>query len=234
VTHARAPLCPSRSPAPFQTRHPVPQPPRPHAHVARERLDRLATLTPRVDDRPRFGLAPPLRHDSTPVPRSSLRSAHADEAARAPANSPGFPGARSGGRSLPWRDIRSRALSTPRWIWLPANGLDQLRKIAEQRGTWRYTDDGYIEKGPFEKPKTSVVLVERGYEEETGEATIEVTPRDSGRAPRVYYDTQPKVTSKSSRLNDSKLTTQATRVWFVAEDSNGGSRLASQLPGPTD
>lgn len=124
-------------------------------------------------------------------------------------------------KRVPWRDIRSRSLSTPRWIWLPANGLDQLRKVAEQRGTWRYTDDGYIEKGPFEKPKTDVVLVERGYDEETGEATIEVTPRDAGRAPRVYYDTQPKVTAQSSRLTDSKLTTDATRVWFVAEDANG-------------
>lgn len=124
-------------------------------------------------------------------------------------------------KRVPWRDVRARALATPRWIWLPASGLDQLRKFAEQRGTWRYTDDGYIEKGPFEKPKTSVVLVERGYEEATGEATIEVTPRDAGRAPRVYYDTQPTVSSKSQRLGDSKLTTQATRVWFVAEDSNG-------------
>jgi hypothetical protein len=124
-------------------------------------------------------------------------------------------------KRVPWRDVRARALSTARWLWLPATGLDQLRKLAEQRGTWRSTDDGYIEKGPFEKPKTSVVLVERGYDEQTGEATIEVTPRDAGRSPRVYYDTRPQVTAKSTRLADSKLTTKATRVWFLAEDTQG-------------
>ncbi|MBX3024939.1 DUF499 domain-containing protein [bacterium] len=125
-------------------------------------------------------------------------------------------------KRVPWRDVRARALSTPRWLWLPANGLEQLRKLAEQRGVWRSSEDGYIEKGPFEKPKTSVILDERAYDEATGEATLEVTVRDAGAAPRIYWDTTPNVTARSHRLTDSKLVTDATCVWVVAEDPAGG------------
>lgn len=124
-------------------------------------------------------------------------------------------------KRVPWRDVRARALASARWLWLPANGLDLLRKLAEQRGTWRSTDDGYIEKGPFEKPKTSVILLERGYDEETGEATLEITARNAGASPRLYWDTKPSVTPKSQQLKDSKFTTKAPRVWFLAEDPKG-------------
>ena len=57
-------------------------------------------------------------------------------------------------RRVPWRDVASRALSNPRWLWLPPKGLEQLRKIAEGQGRWRYSEDGHIEKGPFPPSKT--------------------------------------------------------------------------------
>jgi len=124
-------------------------------------------------------------------------------------------------RRAPWRDIRQRAISNPRWTWLPKDGLDQLRKIAEQRGAWRSTPDGYVEKGPFEKPKTTVLVQERGYDDATGEASLEVTPLNAGANPQVFCAEQPNVTRDSRRLTDSKLTTDATRLWFLAVAADG-------------
>lgn len=125
-------------------------------------------------------------------------------------------------RRVPWRDVKARALSNPSWTWLPKDGLELLRDLAVQRGRWRHTDDGYVEKGPFEKEKTSVTVVERGYDEETGRAALEVQPVNAGPGAQVFWDTKPEVTTKSQRLTDSKLETAETHVWFLAVDRTGG------------
>jgi hypothetical protein len=122
-------------------------------------------------------------------------------------------------KRVPWRDIKRRSLENPRWIWLPNNGLEQLRKLAEQRGAWRSTDDGYIERGPFENPKTEVTVTEVHYVDDTGEATLEVVPRNAGKAPEVYWDTKADVTrSAGHKLSDNTFKTKAVRVWFLAVD----------------
>jgi len=120
---------------------------------------------------------------------------------------------------VPWRDVKRRSLENPRWIWLPNNGLEQLRKLAEQRGTWRSTEDGYIDKGPFEKPRTEVTVTEVQYAEDTGEATLEVAARHAGKAPEVYWDTKTDVArSRERKLTDNTFKTKAVRVWFLAVD----------------
>ncbi|MBN1335625.1 MAG: DUF499 domain-containing protein [Deltaproteobacteria bacterium] len=124
-------------------------------------------------------------------------------------------------KRVPWRDLRAAALSNPRWTWLPNNGMETLRRLAEDRGAWRSTGDGYIERGPFEKEKTSVSIQERGYDEATGTATIEVTPLHAGRNAQAHYAEHEGVSSASPRLTDAKLDTDATRLWFVAEDPSG-------------
>jgi hypothetical protein len=125
-------------------------------------------------------------------------------------------------KRVPWRDIKRKSLENPRWIWLPNNGLELLRKVAEQRGTWRGTDDGYIEKGPFENPKTEVTITEVQYTDDTGEATLEVVPRNAGKSPEVYWDTKAGVgRSTGHKLTDRTFKTKAVRVWFLAEDPSG-------------
>jgi len=125
-------------------------------------------------------------------------------------------------KRVPWRDIKRRSLENTRWIWLPNNGLDQLRKIAEQRGAWRGTEDGYIEKGPFENPKTEIALTEVHYVDDTGEATLEVVARNAGKTPVVYWGTKADVSrSNGNKLTDRTYKTTAVRVWFLAEDPSG-------------
>lgn len=125
-------------------------------------------------------------------------------------------------KRVPWRDVKRRSLENPRWVWLPNNGLEQLRKLAEQRGAWRDTGDGYIEKGPFENPKTGVTTTEMHYDDDTGEATLEVAARHAGKAPVVYWDTKAEIRrTPANRLGVSTFKTKAMRVWFQAVDPSG-------------
>jgi len=127
----------------------------------------------------------------------------------------------SGQKRVPWRDIKAASLANARWTWLPNNGMETLRKLAEDRGVWRSTGDGYIERGPFEKQKTSIDIQERHYDESTGTATIEVTPLHAGRNAQVHYADHEGVSSASPRLTDAKLDTDSTRLWFIAVDPSG-------------
>src|SRR5712692_1417028 len=121
-----------------------------------------------------------------------------------------------------WRDIKTRSLVNPRWKWLPKDGLEHLRKLAQQRDRWRYTEDGYIEKGPFERTKTDVVITETGRDDSKNEVTLEIVARDAGKNPQIYWDTKPTVSASSgNKLPDKVLKTKAVRLWFVAVDPHG-------------
>ena len=126
-----------------------------------------------------------------------------------------------GDRRVPWRDVASRAMTNERWPWLPPKGLETLRKIAEGRGRWRYSEDGYVEKGPFPKAKTRVIVSERDYKEDTGTATLEILARDAGQHGRIHYGNDANVTANSPVLSDTIFETDATALWFLAIDPDG-------------
>lgn len=126
-----------------------------------------------------------------------------------------------GERRIPWRDVVSRAVSNERWPWLPPKGIETLRTIATGQGRWRYTEDGYIEKGPFPPPRTGVTVSQRDYIEATGEATLEILPRDAGKAGRVHYAASSQVSALSPVVPDTIWKTDATTLWFVAIDPDG-------------
>lgn len=121
-------------------------------------------------------------------------------------------------KRIPWADVLSRAKANPRWPWLPPKGLEQLRKIACAKDRWRWTDDGYIEKGPFPPPRTSVVILEKDYDERTGNATLEVTASAAGPKGRVHFSLAADVSVSSPTLEDVQYQTDATAVWFLAVD----------------
>ena len=124
-------------------------------------------------------------------------------------------------RRVPWRDVASVALSNPRWPWLPPKGLEEIRRAAEGRGRWRYTEDGYIEKGPFPKATTSVLVTPRGYKEETGMATLEVVARSAGQHGQIHFSTNPDVSVDSPTLSDTVYETDDTVLYFLAADPDG-------------
>lgn len=124
-------------------------------------------------------------------------------------------------RRIPWRDIGMRAVTNPRWPWLPPKGLDKLKEIAIGQGRWRWCEDGYIERGPFPPPKTAVTISERNYEDKTGKATIEVSARNAGQHGRVHFSPEPSVSENSPTIPDTIFETEETRLYFLAVASAG-------------
>lgn len=124
-------------------------------------------------------------------------------------------------RRTPWRDVLTRAVANPRWVWLPAKGLETLKTLAIGQGRWRWTEDGYIETGPFPPAKTSVSVSERDYDEATGKATIEVTARNAGPHGRVHFAPQPGVSAASPTVPDTIFETSDTVLYFRAIDPDG-------------
>lgn len=124
-------------------------------------------------------------------------------------------------RSTTWSDISDRAISNVRWLWLPRGGLDELRRIAVSRQRWRENGTGGIEKGPFEKEKSSVGITEAAYDEQTGTATLNVVARNAGRRARIHWSTTADVSSASPRLETPRMDTSEMRLFFLAVDPSG-------------
>ena len=130
-----------------------------------------------------------------------------------------WPGAE---RRSPWRDVVTRSVANPRWIWLPPKGIEKLKDVAVGQGRWRWSEDGYIEKGPFPKAKTAVTASERDYDPETGEATIEVVLKNGGTNGRVHYSVSKDVSIGSDVVPDTIFKTMETRLYFLGVDPDGG------------
>jgi hypothetical protein len=124
-------------------------------------------------------------------------------------------------RKARWKDMEERAICNVRWPWLPPKGLDDVKRIAISVGEWRDSGDGYVEKGPFPKAKTSVKLVTRGCNEETGIATIELTAVDAGANARIHVSTKSDVSAASPTISDSIIERDDTVLWFLAVDPDG-------------
>ena len=126
-----------------------------------------------------------------------------------------------GDRRARWRDIEEQAICNVRWPWLPAKGLDELLRRAVNTGAWRDNNDGYIEKGPFPPAKTSVKAVTRSRNDETGMATIDLTPINGGDKVRIHYAPTDAVSAASPVVPDLTFESDATVLWFLAVDPEG-------------
>jgi transposase len=125
------------------------------------------------------------------------------------------------GRVTTWGDVTDRAIGNVRWLWLPRNGLEDLRRLAISRQRWRENGNGGIEKGPFEKEKTSVGVTEAAYDDHTGVATLNVLARNAGRRARIYWSTTADISSSSERLEAPRMETSEMRIYFLAVDPDG-------------
>ena len=126
-------------------------------------------------------------------------------------------------RRTPWKDVVSRAKSNPAWPWMPGNsGMDTLKSESLKQGRWRLGEDGYIEKGPFPKEKTTVNVSLVGSHPETGEAILSLTPRHAGESPVIYYATRPERIESSNQVDDlDNFTTAEGTLYFLVKDTTG-------------
>lgn len=126
-------------------------------------------------------------------------------------------------RRTPWKDIMMRSRSNPAWPWMPgASGMDTLQTEALKQGRWRKGEDGYIEKGPFPKEKTSINIQTQNINTATGESQLSLTPRNGGPSPVIYYSTSAGVSENDASVEDPEnFTTKDATLYFLVKDTTG-------------
>jgi hypothetical protein len=120
-------------------------------------------------------------------------------------------------QSMPWSEIKRRAATNPKWQWHHPGALDQLKEECIDRDIWR-EEGGFVDKGPFPQPRTSVTVQEQTRDDESGEVVLRVTPIHGD---TVYWEVGGAATTASARLDGSTLKTAELEVWFLAVDSTG-------------
>ncbi|MDP2903854.1 MAG: DUF499 domain-containing protein [Methylovulum sp.] len=126
-------------------------------------------------------------------------------------------------RRTPWKDVLMRAKTNPEWPWMPGSaGMDMLKTEALKQGRWRQGEDGYIEKGPFPKDKTTLNITPQSTNKDSGEAILAITPRHCGVSPIVHYSQNVTVSTTDPVIDDlDNFATTASTLYFLAVDSEG-------------
>lgn len=130
----------------------------------------------------------------------------------------------SGQKRTPWRDVLMRARQKTEWMWLPhgKRGLEKMKDAAIAQGRWRQGSDGYLEKGPFAKEKTSanVIPTENDFANKT--LLLQITPVNAGNSPVIYFSESPGVDTSSDKVDDpDRFSTKAGTLYFLVVDQEG-------------
>jgi hypothetical protein len=116
--------------------------------------------------------------------------------------------------------LEEQAICNVRWPWLPPRGLETLKRFAIGTGDWRDNNDGFVEKGPFPPPATSVKPMTRSRDD-NGMATIELTAMNGGPNVRIHVASTPDVSPASPVVPDWIIERDDTVLWFLAVDPDG-------------
>lgn len=123
-----------------------------------------------------------------------------------------------GSREVAWGEIKRRAATDPSWQWHAPGMLEYLKDQMLRRDQWRELSAGFLQRGPFPKPQTSVEVQRLYRDPATGEATLRIRPLH---ADTVYMSEDGPATSSSPRLEEYDLKTRALKLSFLAVDSTG-------------
>jgi Protein of unknown function (DUF499)/Chitobiase/beta-hexosaminidase C-terminal domain len=117
-----------------------------------------------------------------------------------------------------WSDIKRRAASDPSWVWHHPRALDEVKDEWVRRDIWRDLGDGFVQRGPFSQPKTSVTIQQLARDPAMGEATLRIRALHGD---VVFYSEDGPATTSSTRLDGTDLKTSALCVSFLAVDTRG-------------
>ncbi|CCJ33432.1 DUF499 domain-containing protein [Caloramator australicus] len=121
-------------------------------------------------------------------------------------------------KEMRWQDVKDRAATNPEWQWHEPSALDGLLENMLRKGIWRQ-NGGYVDKGPFPKEKTSVLIQQLRYDEDTGEAVLRLTPQYGD---KIYYEIDGPATTASKLVeNPNEFKTNELKLSFICVDSNG-------------
>ncbi|MCH2164704.1 MAG: chitobiase/beta-hexosaminidase C-terminal domain-containing protein [Marinovum sp.] len=102
-----------------------------------------------------------------------------------------------------------------------AGGLKALKTEALKQGRWCLGEDGYIEKDPFPKEKTTIDVSLQGSTD-TGETLLGLTPRNAGDSPVVHYSPKAEVTEADPRVDDlDNFSTSEGSLYFWVKSPTG-------------
>jgi hypothetical protein len=129
-------------------------------------------------------------------------------------------------KEVAWSTIRQRAATDPSWVWHHPDALENLKEELSKRDIWREMM-GYITRGPFEKPTTSVQLQVLSRDDETGQVTLRIRPQNGD---TVYMEKKGTATVFSKKLDDYDLKTKALKLSFLCVDSKGEHDTGNAVP----
>jgi hypothetical protein len=119
-------------------------------------------------------------------------------------------------RSMRWQDIKERAATYPLWNWHPLNALENLKLDMLKKDFWR-EEGGYLDKGPFPKEKTVVMIQELSRDVITGEVKLRLTANFGD---TIYYEVGGSATTASHKVeNPNEFRTMEMIISFLAIDS---------------
>jgi hypothetical protein len=121
-------------------------------------------------------------------------------------------------KNMQWTEIKRRAATNPAWNWHHPNALDDLKDEMVRKEQWREAM-GWVEKGPFPLPTTSVDVHLISRNDDNGEATLRLVPRNGD---TVHYEIGGPATTSSSVVSDPRLfRTRDLELSFLCIDSKG-------------
>jgi hypothetical protein len=121
-------------------------------------------------------------------------------------------------KEMRWSDVKDRAATNLAWQWHLPRALDDLKDDMLKKGIWR-EHGGYIEKPPFPKEKTKVLVQELRRDDSTGEVTLKLIPQYGD---RVHYEIGGPATTASSLVeNLNEFKTRELKLSFLCVDSTG-------------
>lgn len=121
-------------------------------------------------------------------------------------------------KEMRWIDVKERAATNPVWQWHIPRALDDLKDEMLKKDMWR-ENGGYIEKPPFPKEKTEVLVQELRRDDDTGEVVLKLIPKFGD---KVYYEIGAPATTASSLVEDiNEFRTKELVLSFLCVDSTG-------------
>jgi len=121
-------------------------------------------------------------------------------------------------KEMRWSDIKERAATNPAWQWHITRALDDLKENMLKKGIWR-EHGGYIEKPPFPREKTNVLIQELRRDDTTGEVTLKLSPQYGD---KIYYEIGAPATTASYLVeNPNEFKTRELKLSFLCVDSTG-------------
>ena len=118
-------------------------------------------------------------------------------------------------KEMTWAQIIERAATEVSWQWYHPDQMLTLKKACINKDVWREVG-GYLQKGPFDKEPTQVVVEPLGYDEKTKEFTLKIRAVHGN---VVYFDIGAPP-SKASSIASNPFITKETVIWFLCVDTS--------------